>query len=367
MLIFDLRSFSRAARYFLTLDNFKPYSPFNFKPPQQKRTFKQQQRKEMVSISKAEVPKLLLISVFRIFIFASYILLIFVNIGYPKSLFCDNTNADVSNAHPTAITPAGYAFSIWGLIFFLQSLFAVWSLFPLRNLKVLLNVAPFIVTSWYFEMLWTFAFNCQVSEMILQAIFIVIAAIFMGIAYVISAWRRPSAGHVIILAKNYFAHKRSKESLKYELGYEEETEETMPILGRCDTSSFPSSHFLVFLFEFIFVYLPSAINFAWLSVAAQLGIIIALNQNDVTVSSNIALISIIIVVILCGIFSVLFRDVVFSLTAIWAITAVAVGNSEDSTIFIGGCVALGLIVIMIVLSLIYETRKIIIHLRVQKN
>eukprot|EP01050_Picozoa_sp_SAG11_P016378 SAG11_NODE_2230_length_3658_cov_2.411071_1_plen_177_part_00 len=40
---------------------------------------------------------------------------------------------DISDANPTAITPASLAFSIWGVIYFLLALFCVWSAVePLR-------------------------------------------------------------------------------------------------------------------------------------------------------------------------------------------------------------------------------------------
>jgi Na+-transporting methylmalonyl-CoA/oxaloacetate decarboxylase gamma subunit len=41
-----------------------------------------------------------------------------------------NSIADISREHPTMITPVGYAFSIWGLIYLAVSCFLVWQLVP---------------------------------------------------------------------------------------------------------------------------------------------------------------------------------------------------------------------------------------------
>lgn len=51
----------------------------------------------------------------------------YVSQAYP---FNGQTNADVSGKYPTLLTPAGYAFSIWGLIFLSLLVYAGWQLLP---------------------------------------------------------------------------------------------------------------------------------------------------------------------------------------------------------------------------------------------
>ncbi|SDY90593.1 tryptophan-rich sensory protein [Hymenobacter psychrophilus] len=51
----------------------------------------------------------------------------YVSQAYP---FNGQTNAAVSGKYPTPVTPAGYAFSIWGLIFLSLLAYAVWQLLP---------------------------------------------------------------------------------------------------------------------------------------------------------------------------------------------------------------------------------------------
>ncbi|WP_426490221.1 hypothetical protein [Hymenobacter sp. 102] len=47
--------------------------------------------------------------------------------------FNGQTNADVSGKYPTPLTPAGYAFSIWGVIFLSLLVYAVWQLLPAQR------------------------------------------------------------------------------------------------------------------------------------------------------------------------------------------------------------------------------------------
>ena len=58
---------------------------------------------------------------------AGNIALNYVSQAFP---FNGQTNAVVSGKYPTPVTPAGYAFSIWGLIFLSLLAYAVWQLLP---------------------------------------------------------------------------------------------------------------------------------------------------------------------------------------------------------------------------------------------
>lgn len=51
----------------------------------------------------------------------------YVSQAYP---FNGQTNGEVSYKYPTLLTPAGYAFSIWGVIFLSLLVYAVWQLLP---------------------------------------------------------------------------------------------------------------------------------------------------------------------------------------------------------------------------------------------
>ena len=61
---------------------------------------------------------------------AGNIALNYISQAYP---FNGQTNAVVSGKYPTPVTPAGYAFSIWGLIFLSLLAYAVWQLLPAQR------------------------------------------------------------------------------------------------------------------------------------------------------------------------------------------------------------------------------------------
>lgn len=72
------------------------------------------------------------------------------------------SNAVVSGRWPTLVTPAGYAFAIWGPIFLIQGSTVIWSLLPAKQgsakAKAINAVAPAWLAMWTFENLWQFVF-----------------------------------------------------------------------------------------------------------------------------------------------------------------------------------------------------------------
>ena len=72
------------------------------------------------------------------------------------------TIGDVSNQYPTLFTPAGYAFSIWGLIYLSLLLYAIYQLWPSqRSVGIYDQLAsPLILTS-VLSVLWIIAFSYE--------------------------------------------------------------------------------------------------------------------------------------------------------------------------------------------------------------
>ena len=71
-------------------------------------------------------------------------------------------NADVSAKYPTLFTPAGYAFSIWGLIYLSLVAYAVYQLRPARRDKRIHDwlAGPLLITS-LLSMGWLVLFNAE--------------------------------------------------------------------------------------------------------------------------------------------------------------------------------------------------------------
>ena len=64
------------------------------------------------------------------------------------------TNEELSEKYQSLVTPAGYAFAIWGAIFTWEGIFAVAQMFPSLSTSPVVDT----VTPW-----WIFACGCQVA------------------------------------------------------------------------------------------------------------------------------------------------------------------------------------------------------------
>jgi len=72
------------------------------------------------------------------------------------------SNTELSKKYQTLITPAGWAFSIWGPIFIWEGVFAVIQLLPaFRSLDSVQNIAPWWWASCVFQVLWSVAFGAE--------------------------------------------------------------------------------------------------------------------------------------------------------------------------------------------------------------
>jgi hypothetical protein len=78
------------------------------------------------------------------------------------------TNAELSAKYQTVVTPAGYAFSIWGIIFTAQLIWAVCQLLPSYRSSELVvkGVGYYYVAVCFAQVLWTIYFSAE--QMILS-------------------------------------------------------------------------------------------------------------------------------------------------------------------------------------------------------
>lgn len=67
----------------------------------------------------------------------------------------------VSNDYPTAITPDGWAFSIWGLIFTLTGIFSIYQLLPEKRKSnfIFRSIGPFFLVNCLFTFAWPFCWH----------------------------------------------------------------------------------------------------------------------------------------------------------------------------------------------------------------
>ncbi len=98
-----------------------------------------------------------------------FIILVISNILSNTGIIGFGTNSDINNLYLLPISPSSYTFSIWGLIFFLQAAFVLYSLLPFDKTKdrFIIASAP-ISLLWIGESLWIFPFLFNIQVSILQ-------------------------------------------------------------------------------------------------------------------------------------------------------------------------------------------------------
>ena len=70
----------------------------------------------------------------------AFVVMVVVNgLAGSTTLLGGVTSADVSDMYPTLITPAGFTFAIWGIIYTLLLLFTIYQLLPKNRDKPLLS------------------------------------------------------------------------------------------------------------------------------------------------------------------------------------------------------------------------------------
>lgn len=93
---------------------------------------------------------------------------------------------EVSDANDTLIVPAGYAFSIWGLIFALSLAYAVYQALPANRENLLLRrVGWFSAGAFLLNGVWSLVFPAQlflVAQLVILAIFLSAGAAFLVVA-----------------------------------------------------------------------------------------------------------------------------------------------------------------------------------------
>ena len=90
------------------------------------------------------------------------------------------TSADVSNMYPTLITPAGFTFAIWGVIYFLLLLFAVYQLLPKnRDQPFLSQVGLLFALSSTFNISWLFLWHYNYITYSLVLMFALLASLIL--------------------------------------------------------------------------------------------------------------------------------------------------------------------------------------------
>lgn len=101
---------------------------------------------------------------------------------------------ELTDQYPSLFTPAGYAFSIWGLIYLAQLTYVVVQVLPSqRQVSLYDYLAKPLTLSSMLGILWLFSFT---SEMIGVSLLFIVAMLATSVYMMVIAKREVNAGHV---------------------------------------------------------------------------------------------------------------------------------------------------------------------------
>lgn len=107
--------------------------------------------------------------------------------------FFGPTNREISDHYPTLIVAAGYAFSIWGLIFLLDVVYGTWQLFERATSARARRIRPLTAAGFLLTSLWMIVFSQQWFWLALAIIWASLACL-LAAAWQVSHTARHESG-----------------------------------------------------------------------------------------------------------------------------------------------------------------------------
>ncbi len=186
--------------------------------------------------------------------------------------FGGQTTADISNLHPTLITPAGYAFSIWGLIYLSFAVFAYYQLRRGKDVRFFRMAWPWAILNFIANGLWLLAFQNEWFAISVVLMLFMLFTLFQ-------------------IFRMFYRLKRAIST----------------------TNRF-------------FFQVPFSIYFGWLSIASVVNVAVWLKTlNNASIADGELMIALIMLTVAAtlGLLLVLrFQDYIYALTIVWALVAI---------------------------------------------
>ena len=232
--------------------------------------------------------------------------------------FGGKTNADISNKYHTLVTPAGYAFAIWGLIFLGLLAFAVYQALPAQRTNPRFRaIGWWVVLNAFCNAIWSPLFNNERIGLALMIILVMLASL-------------------AVIEQNLLARPHT------------------PILPVDPDATLPE--WAASPVETWLARIPFSIYFGWLTVATIVNVAVYLKATDfdlLDLSESMWAIAVLIVGLAIGaiVFN-RFRSVAYILVFAWAYVAISVEQSAYSQVrlvaVIGAIIVVGLAVVGLV-------------------
>ena len=234
---------------------------------------------------------------------ALYLVTVFVNYASTVFLFGDSDTGDVSDKYSTLFTPAGYAFSIWGLIYLALGVYVFYQAFWARPDQNLYDrLAPWLMVNLLFNSLWLPTFQYE-----LIALSVLFMLVILGTLVQLQ----------IILTQDTTLPARERAGVRVPFSL---------YLGWISVATITN---LAVFVKYSGWEIPDASESTWVVIMAVVGALLAFLVARAT------------------------RDWIYPLVFVWAYVAIAVKQSDNELIY---PVALGLAAALAVLSAVTLVR-----------
>jgi len=240
---------------------------------------------------------------------AAFIITLIVNGLSNTTLIGGKTTAEISNSYLTLITPAGYVFSIWGIIYVLLGIYLVYQALPSqKNAPFQKQINGLFILTNVLNVVWLFFWQ---TEQLPFSVGIIIAFL----ATLIVIYLRLNIG-------------KSNVSLK----------------------------------EKLCVHVPFSVYLGWVTIATIANIavtLVSIGWDGFGLSLQTWAVLVLAVAVLIDLIVIATRkDIAYSLVFIWALAGIAVNQSTNSTIVITCEIAIAVIAVALAISVaFYRLRK----------
>jgi translocator protein len=229
----------------------------------------------------------------------AYIVTLAVNgLAGSTTLLGGVTSADVSDKYPTLVTPAGFTFAIWGVIYALLLLFVVYQVLPKNRDKPFLSrIGVLFALSSLFNVCWLFLWHYNLITYSLVLMFALLASL-------IWIYLRLDIG-------------RRAVSLK----------------------------------EMAFVHLPFSVYLGWISIATIANVSVALTavgwDGWGIEASTWAVVIVCVALLLSLAMLASRRDIAFSFVVVWALIGILSKQGEQQSVVLASEVGIVLLLVAI--------------------
>jgi hypothetical protein len=236
---------------------------------------------------------------------AAFLAVVFVNgLAGSTTLIGGKTTAQVSDANPTLITPAGYVFSIWGVIYVLLGVFVVFQVLPSeKGREFREKVGWLFIISSILNIVWLFLWQFEYLALSVIVMFLLLATLIL-------TYLRLEIG-------------KSKVQLREKIAF----------------------------------HLPFSVYLGWITIASIANVaatLVSVNWDGFGISQETWAIIIVIIALLIAMLVALTRkDIAYGLVVIWALLGIAVKQSLNQNIVITtevGTITLAITLIATIIS-----------------